>query len=130
AWWPPTLTPEAVLRTLLAWWTCVAASHSTRRCTRSRASSPARASACTVMPAVNLAAPPDATKGGRVRPHAAGDRGHRVSRRRPGGAPHRHRAAGAGHRPPGRPGRRPARGGGAGPRRPLRRGVAGGGHAG
>src|SRR5581483_6984378 len=70
AWWPPTLTPEAVLRTLLAWWTCVAASHSTRRCTRSRAASPPRAAACTVMPAVNLAAPPDATSRGRVRHHA------------------------------------------------------------
>src|SRR5581483_6997404 len=38
AWWPPTFTPEALGRTLLAWWTWLAASHSTRRWTRSSTS--------------------------------------------------------------------------------------------
>ena len=31
AWCPPTFTPDAVVRTLLAWWTMLVASHSTRR---------------------------------------------------------------------------------------------------
>ena len=30
AWWPPTLTPDGVRRTLLAWWMIEVASHSTR----------------------------------------------------------------------------------------------------
>ena len=34
AWWPPTFTPEAVVRTLLAWWTIDIASHRTRSWTR------------------------------------------------------------------------------------------------
>ena len=29
-WWPPTFTPDGVLRTLFAWWTIDVASHSTR----------------------------------------------------------------------------------------------------
>ncbi len=37
AWWPPTFTPEAVARTLLAWWTMLVASQSTRRCDGRRA---------------------------------------------------------------------------------------------
>ena len=36
--WPPTLTPDDVARTRLAWWTMLVASHSTRRCTASSAS--------------------------------------------------------------------------------------------
>jgi hypothetical protein len=39
AWWPPTFTPEDVWRTLLAWWTMLIASHSTRRCTASSTAS-------------------------------------------------------------------------------------------
>src|SRR6476619_4965985 len=39
AWWPPTFTPDGVLRTLLAWWTIEVASHRTRRWTASRTSS-------------------------------------------------------------------------------------------
>src|SRR3954471_15052943 len=39
AWWPPTFTPLGVLRTRLAWWTMLVASHRTRRCTASRTSS-------------------------------------------------------------------------------------------
>ena len=38
AWWPPTFTPDGVSRTLLAWWTMLVASHSTRRWTASRVS--------------------------------------------------------------------------------------------
>src|ERR1044072_4758393 len=36
AWWPPTFTPDGVLRTLLAWWTIEVASHSTRLSTAAR----------------------------------------------------------------------------------------------
>src|SRR3954454_13679141 len=43
AWWPPTLTPERLGRTRLAWCTIAVASHSTRRWTRSSSS---RSSAC------------------------------------------------------------------------------------
>jgi hypothetical protein len=39
AWWPPTFTPDGVLRTRLAWWTMLVASQSTRRCTASSTSS-------------------------------------------------------------------------------------------
>ena len=35
AWWPPTLTPDAVFRTRFAWWTMLIASHRTRSCTAS-----------------------------------------------------------------------------------------------
>src|SRR3954469_15673956 len=38
AWWPPTFTPDGVWRTLLAWWTMLVASHSTRRWTASSVS--------------------------------------------------------------------------------------------
>src|SRR5436853_1585270 len=38
AWCPPTFTPDGVCRTLLAWWTMLTASHSTRRCTASSVS--------------------------------------------------------------------------------------------
>ncbi len=31
AWCPPTFTPESLALTLLAWWTMLTASHSTRR---------------------------------------------------------------------------------------------------
>ena len=31
AWWPPTLIPDRLGRTRLAWWTIAAAIHSTRR---------------------------------------------------------------------------------------------------
>ena len=31
--WPPTFTPDAVVRTLFAWCTMLVASHSTRCCT-------------------------------------------------------------------------------------------------
>jgi hypothetical protein len=41
AWWPPTFTPDGVLRTLFAWWTIDVASHSTRRSTACSSSSPA-----------------------------------------------------------------------------------------
>ena len=37
--WPPTLTPEAVVRTLFAWCTMLVASQSTRCCTASSTSS-------------------------------------------------------------------------------------------
>src|SRR6478735_6919787 len=39
AWWPPTFTPDGVVRTRLAWCTIDVASHSTRRCSASRTSS-------------------------------------------------------------------------------------------
>src|SRR6476661_287434 len=39
AWWPPTFTPEGVVRTRFAWCTIDVASHSTRRCSASRTSS-------------------------------------------------------------------------------------------
>ena len=38
AWWPPTFTPDGVSRTLLAWWTMLVASQSTRRWTASSVS--------------------------------------------------------------------------------------------
>ena len=37
--WPPTLTPDDVVRTRLAWCTMLVASQSTRRCTASSTSS-------------------------------------------------------------------------------------------
>src|ERR1035437_5120368 len=46
AWWPPTLTPEELSRTRLAWWTMLLASHSTRRCTDSRSSIEASDAPC------------------------------------------------------------------------------------
>ncbi len=44
AWCPPTFTPDSVWRTLLAWWTMLTASQSTRRCTASSVSSSAASS--------------------------------------------------------------------------------------
>ena len=36
AWWPPTLSPDGLGRTRLAWWTIAVASQSTRRSTAVR----------------------------------------------------------------------------------------------
>jgi hypothetical protein len=49
AWWPPTFTPDGVLRTLLAWWTMLVASQSTRRWIASRRSRSTAPSATAVV---------------------------------------------------------------------------------